>query len=35
MSNEEIEALCTKYNITNYTINDGVVDVDGDVIGTN
>ncbi|MCK9476324.1 MAG: hypothetical protein M0R46_10410 [Candidatus Muirbacterium halophilum] len=28
----EIEAICEKYNITNYTINeDGSIDVDGDV----
>lgn len=27
----EIHAICKKYNITNYTINNGLVDVDGDV----
>ena len=31
-SKEEIDAICKKYSITNYTINDGgSVDVDGDV----
>jgi hypothetical protein len=31
MSNEEIESICNKYGIIDYTINDGVVDVNGDV----
>ena len=31
-SNEEIDSICKKYRISNYTINeDGTVDVDGDV----
>ena len=32
MTIEEIERKCKIYNIRNYTINDGVVDVDDDVI---
>ena len=32
MSNTEIEEICLKYNISDYTINsDGTIDVDGDV----
>ena len=31
MTNEEIESICEKYKIKNYTINDGVVDVEGHV----
>ncbi|MCK9475624.1 MAG: hypothetical protein M0R46_06890 [Candidatus Muirbacterium halophilum] len=32
INNSEIEAICKKYNITNYTINEDVsIDVDGDV----
>ncbi|MCK9477050.1 MAG: hypothetical protein M0R46_14080 [Candidatus Muirbacterium halophilum] len=32
INSSEIEAICEKYNITNYTINDdGSIDVDGDV----
>jgi len=31
MTNEEIDKLCNRYDITNYTINNGVVDVDGSV----
>jgi len=31
MSKEEIEKLCEEYQISNYTISNGVVDVDGDV----
>ena len=31
MSNEEIDKLCIKYEIRNYTINDGLVDVNGSV----
>ena len=30
-SDSEIHELCKKYGITNYTINNGLVDVDGDV----
>ena len=30
---EDIESICKKYNITNYTINvDGSIDVNGNVI---
>ena len=28
---EDIDVICKKYGIRNYTINNGVVDVDGDV----
>ena len=32
MPNTEIEEICKKYKITNYTINDdGLIDVDGGV----
>ncbi|MCK9475620.1 MAG: hypothetical protein M0R46_06870 [Candidatus Muirbacterium halophilum] len=32
INRSDIEAICEKYNITNYTINDdGSIDVDGDV----
>jgi len=30
-SEEEIHEICKKYKIENYTINNGIVDVDGDV----
>ena len=30
-SDEEIHLICKKYGIENYTINNGVVDVNGDV----
>jgi len=28
---EDIDSICSEYNITNYTINNGLVDVDGSV----
>lgn len=31
MTNQEIYKLCDQYDIQNYTINDGLVDVDGEV----
>ena len=31
MTNQEIYNICEKYNIQNYTINNGLVDVDGNV----
>jgi hypothetical protein len=34
-SNQDIDSICEKFNITNYTINtDGSIDVDGDVVIT-
>ena len=31
MSDQEIKEICDKHNMRNYTINNGYVDVDGDV----